>query len=852
MRRETTVLAGAVAVAAGCCAALAAQDSLVAPLPSWRKIANSNSQIPGSAQRFGSFNQPAVNRHGVVVFRARSTGESQPISGVFMRRMASADQPIEAIALRTQEVPQPNNVESPPGSGELAGFNEFPSIPRIDADSELVGTRGNSMPVWEYLLPDGSETRVGTTGVYAWSGGELVTALSALGAVSDPITGEPTFPEYSVPGAPIGTRFDVFPGSPAIANGRFVVSKGNWTDPDTGLGKTGVFVRDIAAPHAPLAMLASSDTDIPGQGPVKVPVKFGSTAPPSAADGYAVFLAVDSEDAPTMGGLYAAPLKGEPALEPLVLIGDPIPGAQDSESFTRLGEAVAFDGRHIAFWGAWGSQMREITLSCPEDGNPDLIAYCHEQHPQGFTVEVPVHQGVFVTDIVTGATTMVAQTGSDAGDISDFVYWNFSGRVPGTAEGDDDGEAARWRSATFLAVESDLAFGGNGSGFRVGFKASVGETQAIYLFDGPVGTPPEAVVKTGDAGPSVDAEAPAGSVVTAVAIERESLRDGWFVVAVSMLDESTGESWAGIYSAGTRRTAGDFDGDGAGDVFWYSPVARRACFWHMDGIIAYAGGYTTVDPTADLVGQRVADLDGDGKVDVLWRDSRTNAFHAWLLDGPTVRAAATISGAIDPSWQLIATGDLDGDHRDDLVFRSSRTGEVRGWLMDGLVKAAGGHIGDSAGLEFCGSGDFDADGNMDLLWKSENGAYWGWTLRGLSITAGLPIANANPVSERWRVAAIGDTDGDLRDDVVWFNESAGLVAVWRMQGLRRIEGGLVGEPVDSAWSIVLARDFDGDGRDDLLWRNADDGGVAAWLMQGRTVNAAEFLRSAPLHWKPLP
>jgi len=563
-----------------------------------------------------------------------------------------------------------------------------------------------------------------------------------------------------------------------------------------------------------------------------------------------VFLAVDNEEAPTIGGLYASPLKGEQILEPLVLIGDPIPGAQDSESFTRLGEVVAFDGRNIAFWGAWGSEVREITLSCPEDGNPELIEYCHQQHPQGFTTEVPVHQGIFVADIVTGVVMMVAQTGSDPGDVTDFLFWNFSGHVPEPGA-EEEGEAARWRSTTFVAVESDRGFGGTGDGFRVGYKASLGETSAIYLFDEAAGTPPEAVLATGSAGPSVDASAPAGSVVTELSIERESLRGSWFVIAASMLDEATGESWAGIYAAGTRRTAGDFDGDGAGDVFWHSSVVRRACFWHMDELAAYPGGYTTLDPSADLEAQRVADLDGDGKMDVVWRDTRTNAFHAWLLDGPVVRAASAISQPIDAAWSLIATGDLDGDLRDDLVFRNSRTGEVRAWLMYGLVKTAGGHIGDSSGLELAGSGDFNGDGVVDLLWKSADGTYRGWTLRGLGVTADAPIANAATVSARWQVAAIGDFDGDLRDDIAWFNESAGLVAIWRMQGLRRLDGGLSGEPVEPEWSISLARDFDGDGKDDLMWRNGSDGGVAAWLMNGRTVSEATYLRAAPLHWQPV-
>ena len=59
------------------------------------------------------------------------------------------------------------------------------------------------------------------------------TATSLLGAV-------PGYESYSVPGAAAGTRFDQFPGAPAV-DGSTVVFKGNYTE--SGVGRTGVFYR---------------------------------------------------------------------------------------------------------------------------------------------------------------------------------------------------------------------------------------------------------------------------------------------------------------------------------------------------------------------------------------------------------------------------------------------------------------------------------------------------------------------------------------------------------------------------------------------------------------------------------
>jgi len=573
------------AIAAGALSAAAVSPLSAAP-PQWRPVSTTADLIPGTEIAFNSFNPPSVNLDGTVVFRARSRGPQQPIRGLFLRRAGGA---IEEIARVGSVVPDPNNTEYPPGSGQLAPFREFPSFPRIDAASDAIASRGQSQPVWTYLAGDGKESRVGTAGVYALVGGTLQSGATALGAVTDAATGELVFPHFAVPGAPEGTRFMQFPGAASITDGDTVVFKGNWIDPLTKEGFTGVYYRrvDAATPDAPIERVAVSGTLIPGQGAAGSLV-FGSTSPPSAADGRLVFLGLDDEDDPTFGAIYLADLVPDPPLVAVASIGGQVPGEPKGVGFTRLGEALAFDGRFVAFWGAWGEAWREIVLTCPSDGNADLIAYCLEEFPDGFTTEVPVEQGIFVYDSMLGRTYVVSKTNRPDGgpEFVDYLYWNFSGRVPGTGGGgggggghgdegglahEGDEEFARWRSSAFVA-----ASGSGGATVRVAFtgrslySAAGADTavDSIMLWRGPGRGGVMTMTQTGGKGAVIDPDAPGDPVVTAVGLEREGLRGPHLAISVSMEDPSLKEATAGIYSADIADAIPcpvDLDGDGRVD-----------------------------------------------------------------------------------------------------------------------------------------------------------------------------------------------------------------------------------------------------------------------------------------------
>lgn len=531
----------------------------------WATVVNNNDRMPGDPadRTFNSYNQPSVNRNGLVVIRARSRG-GQPIGpathGIYTRDMSVVG-PIVRILDRTSLVPSPNNLNRT--------FSETPSFPRIDLDSPTIVTRGNHQPVWEYTV-GGEETRAGTTGIYVNPFGSLITGAAKLGD----LTG---FRFWEVPEFP-GVRFEVFPGAPSVTRHSTIVFKGNYTA--DGVARTGVYFRDLkagaAVGSAPVVGIANSaNTLIPG-----TDMEFGSTAPPSAAGDKLVFAGFDNEDAPTMGGIYLAPLYSEPPLTTLVSIGEDVP-EEDGDHFTTFGEGLAFDGRHVGFWGAWGSATRTVRLYCPMEGNKDRIAYCNQElvcADTGQVVgdpnsvcddpsdpnygiacyqerQVPVHQGIFVHDIKTRRTQAAAKTG----DLFDeFLFWNYSGRTPcagaGESEedGEDDGEAVRWRSSAFVAVSS------KGASYRTAFKARSGElvdgvwadpVDGVYLERGPGWPWPVTVVDTTMEGQSIDPEAPANSTITEVGMEREGLRGDWLVInaVMGVEDAAEEEGMAGVY-----------------------------------------------------------------------------------------------------------------------------------------------------------------------------------------------------------------------------------------------------------------------------------------------------------------
>ena len=127
--------------------------------------------------------------------------------------------------------------------------------------------------------------------------------------------------------------------------------------------------------------------------------------------------------------------------------------------------------------------------------------------------------------------------------------------------------------------------------------------------------------------------------------------------------------------------------------------------------------------------------------------------------------------------------------------------------------------------------DFFYDGHADILWQNTNGQVAIWDMNGISIVdGGMPTLNPGSA---WQIEGSGNFFGNGQTDILWQNTD-GQVAIWDMSGATIANGGVVALNPGSAWQIRGTGDFFGDFNTDMLWQNTN-GSVAIWDMNGATI-----------------
>jgi hypothetical protein len=209
-----------------------------------------------------------------------------------------------------------------------------------------------------------------------------------------------------------------------------------------------------------------------------------------------------------------------------------------------------------------------------------------------------------------------------------------------------------------------------------------------------------------------------------------------------------------------------------------------------------------------------------------------------------VRAFEAGSGAylqVDPdgaangqNWVTIAR--LEGVRAGNTVNVNLATWEVGGPAITVLRPTAG---------------DFNSDHGSDIFWRTDGGALAIWDMKGTTI-AGAGYVHSGPTivgapGPDWHILGTGDFDGDGQSDVLWWTD-AGNLAVWAMDNTEiksadylRSGSAIIGRPAPD-WHVVGARDFDGDSKTDVLWRTDNNGPLAIWTMDGTQLKSADFLK----------
>jgi Ca2+-binding RTX toxin-like protein len=256
-----------------------------------------------------------------------------------------------------------------------------------------------------------------------------------------------------------------------------------------------------------------------------------------------------------------------------------------------------------------------------------------------------------------------------------------------------------------------------------------------------------------------------------------------------------------------------------------------------DTISGFDYGIDKIDlsaiPVLSISFRRVQDMFNSYEDATILTANGTMSIRVYILNIATsgLRQSDFILAPTPPKAPTIPIGDFNGDGRSDILLRDA-SGEVsvrRGQPDGSSVETPGLKANTiDATWKIAGVGDFNGDGRDDILWRHASGVIGEWLGQTVQFTNNSGVA-ANAVDNSWSVVGIADYNGDGRDDILW-RHSSGEIGQWLAQASGGFinNGGAAANLVDPSWTIVANGDFDGDGRADILWRHTS-GVYAEWL-----------------------
>jgi len=233
----------------------------------------------------------------------------------------------------------------------------------------------------------------------------------------------------------------------------------------------------------------------------------------------------------------------------------------------------------------------------------------------------------------------------------------------------------------------------------------------------------------------------------------------------------------------------------------------------------------------------VAPFSNSGEQSLVWQNASSNAVNVYYygLGGYLSQGSNQLnSGAGTAGWHVVAAADFDGNGVPDLVWQNTSTGQVNvnyyggtgGATLIGYAVLNSG--AGTAGWSVVAAVDMNGDGVPDLIWQNAgtgqvNVNYYGGS--GGATLTGFAVLNSGAGTAGWHVVAAADFDGNGVPDLVWQNTTTRQVNVNYYGGTKGTT--LIGYAVlntgTAGWTVVGANDFDGNGVPDLVWRNDSTG-----------------------------
>ena len=216
----------------------------------------------------------------------------------------------------------------------------------------------------------------------------------------------------------------------------------------------------------------------------------------------------------------------------------------------------------------------------------------------------------------------------------------------------------------------------------------------------------------------------------------------------------------------------------------------------------------------------LTDFNKDGKNDMLWRNYSTGENLAWALDDGSWIKDLDIEDVKDPAWYIVGTGDFNNDGNVDILWRyhwEQNTGHNVVWFMNGNQRISGVDLErvDDNNWHIVGTGDFNQDGNIDILWRNYfSGDNVIWNMKGTSHDNGITLEKQTDLNQR--IVGTGDFNGDGKIDILWRNAATGTNSIWLMNGTSISSKVNFDSVTDLNWHIMGTADFNKDGKSDII------------------------------------
>jgi hypothetical protein len=415
-----------------------------------------------------------------------------------------------------------------------------------------------------------------------------------------------------------------------------------------------------------------------------------------------------------------------------------------------------------------------------------------------------------------------------------------------------------------IVPDANIFLGGNDQNRTVNVVLAANETGSsvitLRVTDGEGQSTTETFI-VGTTAPVQDVEAP---TISAISNQETVVNTALPIISFTVDDDVTPADDLRLTATSSNSTlvpstAIFFGGSGAGRTVLISPAADQVGTSTIILTVTDATGktgsrsFTVTVRSGEPEPSVVNDFNNDRLPDIILQDDG-GFLAAWFMSGDDVLSSSFFSpnGTGDSGWKAIATGDFNKDNKTDLLFQHPDS-SLAVWYMDGVTLSSAEFINPvgpgAADWKAEATGDFNKDGNVDILFQHTDGTLGVWYLNGVNLVSAAFLNPDRPSDPRWRVVGTGDVNRDTDVDII-FQLDDGTLGIWYLRGASLLAGGFVNPDNSGAdWRVAGTIDLNQDGRVDLLLQNRVTSDTGVWYMNGPNLISGGMIMPAGGTWK---